>query len=188
MGSGHFERLYASSTDPWGYCTNDYEREKYARTLAALPEGPLGAVLEVGCSIGVFTEQLSPRCERLVAIDFSTRALRLARARLRGRGNVRLVRASFPEETPAGRWDLVVCSEVLYYLGEPELPGAVSWLAEQLKDGVCLVAVSWRGVGSSEPWRGDEVHDLLAAELASWHTLDNRQPGYRLDRFDGDGR
>ncbi|HEY5194956.1 MAG TPA: SAM-dependent methyltransferase [Solirubrobacteraceae bacterium] len=188
MGPERFERLYEASADPWGYCDSDYEREKYARTLAALPARPLGAVLEVGCSIGVFTEHLASRCERVVAVDFSPSALRLARARLRERRNVRLVQGSFPEEAPEGPWDVVVCSEVLYYLDEPALHAAVSWFAGQLRDGVCVVVVSWRGVGSSEPLRGDEVHDLLAGELAGWHALDDRQPGYRLDRFDGDAR
>ncbi len=188
MGSERFERLYEASADPWDYCGSDYEREKYARTLATLPAGPLGAVLEVGCSIGVFTGQLASHCEQVVAVDFSSRALALARARLRERGNVRLVQGSFPEEAPAGPWDVVVCSEVLYYLDEPALHAAVSWLGGQLRDGACVVTVSWRGAGTSEPLRGDEVHDLLAGELAGWHALDDRQPGYRLDRFDGDGR
>jgi SAM-dependent methyltransferase len=43
----------------------------------------------------------------------------------------------------------------------------------------------WRGSGREEPLLGDEVHDRLARELAGWHTLDARQDGYRLDRFDG---
>lgn len=186
VGPERFEQLYAASVDPWGYRDSAYEREKYARTLAALPARPLGAVLELGCSIGVFTERLASRCERVVAVDFSPRALQLAGARLAKRGNVRLLRGSFPEEAPAGRWDVVVCSEVLYYLDEAALQAAVSWLAGQLRDGACVVVVSWRGVGGSEPLRGDDVHDLLAVELARWHALDDRQSGYRLDRFDGD--
>jgi SAM-dependent methyltransferase len=188
MGPKRFERLYAASVDPWGYRDSEYEREKYGRTLAALPVRPLGAVLELGCSIGVFTERLASRCERVVAVDFSPRALQLAGARLAKRGNVRLVQGSFPEEALPGPWDVVVCSEVLYYLDEPALHTAVCWFAEQLRDGTCVVVVSWRGTDGGEPLRGDDVHDLLAVELARWHALDDRQPGYRLDRFDGDDR
>lgn len=188
IGPERFERLYEASPDPWGYRDSDYEREKYARTLAALPARPLGAVLEVGCSIGVFTERLASRCKHLVAVDFSALALQLAGGRLRNRGNVRLVQGSFPEEAPPGPWDVVVCSEVLYYLDERALHAAVSWLAGQLGDGACVVVVSWRGVGRSEPLRGDDVHDLLAVDLAGWHALDDRQAGYRLDRFEGHAR
>jgi SAM-dependent methyltransferase len=183
----HFERLYATSPDPWNYCASSYERAKYADTLGALPSGQLGRALEVGCSIGVFTEHLADRCRQVVAVDFSARALALARDRVGGIGNVRLEHASFPEKIPDGCWDVVVCSEVLYYLDRGALSTAVHWLREQLRSGACVVAVSWRGKGLDEPLRGDEVHDLLSRELAPWHTLDGRQPGYRLDRFQGDG-
>jgi SAM-dependent methyltransferase len=188
MGVEEFEGLYAASGDPWNYRDSDYEREKYARTIAALPSGTLGAALEVGCSIGVFTERLAERCEQVLAVDFSPRALKYARARLQGLENVSLAEASFPEQAPDGPWDLIVCSEVLYYLDELALQAALRWLARQLRTGACVVAVSWRGVGSGEPLRGDDVHDLVAKEFARWHVLDARRPGYRLDRFDGDGR
>jgi SAM-dependent methyltransferase len=183
-----FERLYEASPDPWGYCTSDYERAKYADTLAALAEPSYGLALEIGCSIGVFTGLLAERCERLVALDFSTGALSLARERLRGVRNVELVRASFPEETPPGSWELVVCSEVLYYLDRPTFARALEWLRAQLENGSTVVVVSWRGAGGTEPLTGDEVHDLLESRLAPWHALDARKPGCRLDRFDGHAR
>jgi 2-polyprenyl-3-methyl-5-hydroxy-6-metoxy-1,4-benzoquinol methylase len=179
-----FERLYHESPDPWGYRTSGYEQEKYAATLAALPKQSHGLCLEVGCSIGVFTGLLAARCEHVVAIDFSLTALQLARQHLEGVGNVDLLRATFPEETPAGSWDLIVCSEILYYLDKPALDEAIGWIKTQLGYGASVLAVSWRGVGREEPLRGDEVHDQLAQELADWHVLQARQAGYRLDRFD----
>jgi SAM-dependent methyltransferase len=179
-----FERLYQQSPDPWGYRTSVYEREKYQATLAALPQRSHGLCLELGCSIGVFTGLLAARCEHVVAIDFSLGALRLAGQHLREVRNVDLLRASFPEETPPGSWELIVCSEILYYLQEPALTEAVAWIKTQLAYGASIVAVSWRGVGREEPLLGDAVHDQLARELADWHTLDARQDGYRLDRFD----
>jgi SAM-dependent methyltransferase len=187
MQAARFERLYAESPDPWGYCTNDYEREKYAATLAALSPSPSGSALEIGCSIGVFTAQLAGRYERVLGIDFSPRALALAHARLGDSPNVQLRHASFPEQAPDGPWDAVVCSEVLYYLDEQSLGQATRWLSQQLRQGACVVAVSWRGTGVEEPLRGDDVHDLLACELARWHTFDGRQVGYRLDRFNSNG-
>ncbi len=171
--------------DPWNYLTSEYERKKYADTLAALPSRPIGRTLEVGCSIGVFTAELAPRCERLVAIDFAARALSLARERVGHLANTQLLQASFPEQVPPGPWDVIVCSEVLYYLDEQTLREAIRWLRTQLQEGSSLVAVSWRGRGAREPLRGDEAHDLLIAELSAWHVLDGRREGYRLDRFDG---
>jgi SAM-dependent methyltransferase len=180
-----FERLYQASADPWGYRTSSYERDKYAATLDALPRRSHKLCLEVGCSIGVFTRLLAARCEHVVAIDFSLSALELARQQLQDVGNVDLLRASFPEQTPPGSWDVVVCSEILYYLQPPALDEALGWIRAQLGCGASVLAVSWRGVGRDEPLLGDEVHDRLARELADWHALDARRDGYRLDRFDG---
>jgi SAM-dependent methyltransferase len=188
VNAERFERHYEASADPWNYRDSAYEHEKYAATLAALPSRSFDRALEVGCSIGVFSGLLAAHCRRLVAIDFSARAVALARERLGAQENVEVVQASFPEQVPGGDWDLIVCSEVLYYLDEPALASALDWLQAQLSSGATVVAVSWRGSGAEEPLLGDEVHDRLARRFASWHALDARHPGYRLDRFDGHGR
>jgi SAM-dependent methyltransferase len=182
--AARFDALYAQSDDPWGYETSAYEREKYAATLAAFPPGPIESILELGCSIGAFTALLAERCERVLALDFSERAIELARQRLSGVENVQLRKARFPEEAPNERFRVVLCSEILYYLDARALAHAISWLSEQLLHGTSVLVVSWRGVGREEPFLGDEVHDRLARELGVWHASDGRQEGYRLDRFD----
>jgi SAM-dependent methyltransferase len=179
-----FEALYARSADPWDYDTSAYEREKYRSTLDALPAGPIGSALEIGCSIGAFTQMLAALCARVVALDFSERALALARERLAGLANVELRQARFPDQTPVGDWDLVVCSEVLYYLEAGALARAIDWLRGQLLAGTSVLVVSWRGTGAHEPFLGDEVHDRMLRELGAWHAYDGRREGYRLDRYD----
>ncbi|HST56469.1 MAG TPA: SAM-dependent methyltransferase [Solirubrobacteraceae bacterium] len=180
-----FERLYERDVDPWGYDSRAYEREKYAATLAALGARSYGRALELGCSIGAFTELLSSRCGALTALDFSPRAVALARARTRLLTNVTIREAAFPEQVPAGSWDLVVCSEVLYYLDRATLERALDWLDMQLRGAAVVIAVSWRGSARTEPLTGDEVHERLTARFASSHALTGLHPGYRLDRFDG---
>jgi hypothetical protein len=182
--AARFERLFAASPDPWGYDSSAYESEKYAATLAALPPRVLGATLELACANGAFTALLAERCESVLAVDFSRHALEHAATRGLP-ANVELRAARIPDETPSGDWDLIVCSEILYYLKPEELLRTVRWLASQLELGACVLAVSWRGHGRDEPMLGDDVHDLLAVELRRWHTLDDRRPGFRLDRFDG---
>jgi SAM-dependent methyltransferase len=185
VGREFFDDLYSRSEDPWGFATSDYEREKYADTLAALGGARFARGLEVGCSIGVFTEQLAGVCGELVGIDVSERALAHARRRLRERPGITLEAVTFPEEMPIGPFDLVVCSEVLYYLDEDSFALAVARLRVALEHGASVVAVHWRPPTSSYPLRGDEVHDRLRAELGEWHAFDGRRPRYRLDRFEG---
>lgn len=178
-----FDDLYTRSADPWDFAGSLYERDKYAHTLAALGDARFGRALEVGCSIAVFTERLATVCDDLVGIDVSPLAVERARRRLRGLHGVKLAAMTFPEEMPDGPWDLVVCSEVLYYLDDGGFALAVDRLRAALEGGGHLLAVHWRPPTSRYPLGGDEVHDRLVGELGRWHRLDERRPRYRLDLF-----
>jgi SAM-dependent methyltransferase len=181
----YFERLYAEHADPWRFETSPYERAKYARTVAALGPRRFGLGLEVGCSIGVLTAMLAERCERLLAVDCSELAVERARRRLAGRPGVRVERRTLPEEMPAGPFDLIVCSEVLYYWSRDLLIEALAALRSALAPGGSLLAVHWRPRTRTYPLQGDEVHEILARELGDLRrgaSLTERR--YRLDRYD----
>ena len=78
-----FEKRYLEHGDYWNYEASDYERAKYGRTMdciLALRSGN-ASVLEVGCSVGVFTELLAAQFEQVTAIDISQEALALAARR-----------------------------------------------------------------------------------------------------------
>jgi len=64
LDAGYFDKIYAISPDPWGFTTRWYEARKYAISLALLPREHYGDAFEPGCSVGVFTELLAPRCDR----------------------------------------------------------------------------------------------------------------------------
>ncbi len=180
----YFEDLYARDADPWDFATSAYERGKYARTLDALGERRFGRALEIGCSIGVFTTLLAPRCEELVAVDVAEPAVVATRARLSTAYNVRVERRTLPEGLPAGPWDLIVASEVLYYWDRGLLLASLPRLEMALATGGSLLAVHWRPPTRTYPLGGDEVHDLLRASTTLAHGLSETEPRYRLDRFD----
>src|ERR1700722_19542894 len=112
----YFEDLYATNIDPWKFASSEYEREKYAQTLAALPEASYGRALEVGCSIGVLTHQLASRCQYLLAVDAARAPLEEARQRCQKLGNIEFVQMFVPGEWPQGEFALILLSEVVYYL------------------------------------------------------------------------
>lgn len=134
-----FDRLYRESADPWDYETSAYEAEKYARCLALLPPRRFARALEVGCSIGVMSESIARRCDSFLGLDFAPTAVERARAR-------RIPGAHFevgavPEAWPEGNWDLIVLSEVLYYLPPEKLDAVIRQVVDSLApDGACLVA------------------------------------------------
>ncbi len=187
LPASYFDRLYASDPDPWGFESSPYERDKYAATLAALgqPGRRFGRAFEAGCSIGVLTDLLAPRCDDLLAVDLSPPAVERARARLRDQPHVRVERRALPEELPDGGFDLVVFSEILYYWSAALLDAAMDDLANLIAPGGSLVAVHWRPRTRDYPQLGDEVHDRLAEGLGGLaHPLSVTEPQYRLDRWD----
>jgi 2-polyprenyl-3-methyl-5-hydroxy-6-metoxy-1,4-benzoquinol methylase len=110
----YFERRFRV-VDPWGFEHRAYEATKYARTLAALSRPRYSCALEMGCAEGVFTMQLAHHADALLAVDIADTALERARVRLRSIPHVRLQRHDVFADSLLGRFDLVVCSEVLCF-------------------------------------------------------------------------
>jgi predicted TPR repeat methyltransferase len=184
LGREYFERLYAESGDPWDFETSEYEQNKYTRTLAVLGERTFRRALEAGASIGVFTEMLAKRCEELLAVDVSVRAVVAARRRLSGLGHVRVERRTLPEEMPDGPFDLIVASEVLYYFPREEMLAILQGFERELARGGTLLAVHWRRETRTYPLQGDEVHELLAQNTRLQNKETIIEPDYRLDLFE----
>jgi len=184
LGREYFEGLYAKSDDPWNFEASEYEQNKYARTLAVLGERSFRRALEAGASIGVFTEMLSNRCDELLAVDVSERAVAAARRRLSGRRHVRVERRTLPEEMPDGPFDLIVASEVLYYFPREEMLTVLRGFERELARGGVLLAVHWRRETETYPLQGDEVHDLLVEHTRLLNRETIIEPDYRLDLFE----
>jgi cyclopropane fatty-acyl-phospholipid synthase-like methyltransferase len=178
----HFERLARESSDPWDCETSAYEQAKYRRTLEALPKRT-GSTLELGCSVGVFTQMLAPRCERLLAVDFSPTALEHARDRLAGAANVELRRTTLPEQTPEGPFETIVCAELLYYWTAPLVRDALGRLEDALAPGGTLLAVHWRHPDPRRQLTGDGVHRILRGETRLRWEEGEETPDYLLDRW-----
>ena len=180
----YFEALYASDPDPWRFASSDYERDKYAATLAALPKQLYRSGLEVGCSIGVLTAMLASRCRRLLALDVADEALAQARERCRALPQVTLARLQIPDETPSGSFDLIVLSEVVYYFDREDVRHLARYLNRALEPGGDLLLVHWTGA-TDYPISGDEATDLLIAGLdfTAQPLAASRHERYRLDLF-----
>ncbi len=181
MDADDFEARYSADSDPWRYETSDYERNKYQATLAACGPGPFSSAIELGGSIGVFSSLLARRCTSLVTLDFSPTAVRLARKRLASLDNVQALIGRIPEDLPSGRFDLVVASEVLYYLTKAELDATVEWIGSALRRGGRLVCVHWRRPGPERPLSAEAVHATVdEASTLIWMKSDSTDD-YLLD-------
>lgn len=181
-GPETFDRIYADDPDPWRFNSSSYEREKYTRTLAMLQHRHFGDALEVGCSIGVFTRLLSQHCDRLLAVDVAEVALAAARQNCVGRPWVRIERRQIPADWPTGLFNLIVLSEVLYFLGSADIVRSARCTAASLRPAGLALLVNWTGP-TDTPCTGNEAAELFeraaAPDLRALRRV--RRGTYRLD-------
>lgn len=159
----YFERIYRDADDPWGFATRRYEQRKYALTVAALPRERYQRAFEPGCSFGVLTELLAPRCDALFACDVVPSVVERARAQVARFDHVEVAIEAIPDASPSGSFDLAVLSEVLYYLSADALREFLTQLVERTTADAHVVAVHFRG-RTDYPLSGDAVHRALRAD------------------------
>jgi SAM-dependent methyltransferase len=191
LDPGYFRDRYAASADPWGLAERWYEARKYALTVALLPRERYGAAFEPGCSVGVLTAQLAPRCDQLLACDAVPDAVAAARVRAAGLPGVRVEQRVIPDDWPPGSFDLIVLSELLYYFDDADLGQVLGLGIGSLRPGGQILAVHWRHPAPDHPRTGDEVHEDLAAHPALARLARYRDPDFTAEvytRADGDLR
>jgi SAM-dependent methyltransferase len=176
-----FEERYRTEGDPWGTLSDPSEQEKAAATLEACGDGPFERVCDLGTGIGVLAAALAPRSSALIALDGAPTAVAQAIRRLAPWPHARAQVAVLPGDLPAGRFDLVVASELLYYLSPSDLETTLDWLERALLPGGRVVAVHWTGSALDMRQSGHDVHARLAARPALEHVDGRRGETYRLD-------
>jgi SAM-dependent methyltransferase len=183
LGGGHFNELYEQSADPYSFATRWYERRKYAVSMALLPWPRYRSGFEPGCSIGELTALLAPRCETLLSCDGATAAVATAKARVAQFPQVsveqRTVPGDWPQDAGAGApFDLIVLSELLYYLSDEDLARTVGRAVDSLAPGGTLLAVHWRRPVAFHPQTGNQAHAALAARPELTLRADHREPDF----------
>lgn len=185
LSQAYFDNIYRVSDDPWQFATSEYERSKYQATLAALPNERYANAFEIGCSIGVLSAMLAHRCDRLLSVDASELPLKQARERLAVFPQVTVRQMSIPGQFPDGQFDLILLSEVGYYLSLNDLRQAQHRMLDHLRPGGHLLLVHWTPFVPDYPLTGDQVHEAfleLTAPGQPLHSLlSQRNEQYRLD-------
>jgi len=118
-----FDTLFGLADDPWVYSLMPYEQRKQAQLTAAIP--PCARVIvEVGCADGQNVAALARLfpASKVIGIDISERAIATATSRIRHQTNAMVARADAQSVAQVldefrGQVDVLVLSEVLYYLG-----------------------------------------------------------------------
>jgi SAM-dependent methyltransferase len=183
LNTEYFRDRYAASADPWGLAERWYEARKYAVSVALLPRQHYGTAFEPGCSIGVLTAMLAPRCDALLACDAVPDAVASARARTTGLPGVHVEQRTIPDQWPPGSFDLIVLSELLYYFDDADLGQVLGLGLGSLRPGGQLLAVHWRHPAPDHPRTGDEVHQGLAAHAGLARLACYRDPDFTAEMY-----
>lgn len=161
----YFAKLYADNSDPWDYENRWYEQRKRVICLSMLPHPHFTNAIELGCSNGVFSQVLAQRCDQLTCVDGQAEAVKVANERLKNLSHVQVVQGLIPQDLPSQRFDLIVVSEILYYLKTEELKEVIAWLNTALTDKGVILACHWRYPIKGFELTGDNVHEILQQQL-----------------------
>lgn len=154
-----FAERYRADADPWDLDGSWYERRKRDVVLSSLPRETYRLAAEPGCGPGALTRELAGRCDRLVATDVVEEAVAAAAAAVVDAPGVQVRRCDVddPRALPDGA-DLVVLSELLYYLPTGRVGAVLDRAAAALRPGGDLVVVHWRHWPAEAPADAAEVH------------------------------
>ncbi|WP_107658833.1 SAM-dependent methyltransferase [Nocardia suismassiliense] len=182
LAADYFEDMYTHDPDPWGFTTDWYEQRKRALIMGALPKARYHNAFEPGCSIGTLSVELTERCDRLVCTDIAAQALDSAAKRIDRlpeslRGAVEFRRWALGEQWPHEHFDLIVLSEVCYYLDSTTLRTVFGQAVQHLESNGTLLCVHWRRKVPEYPLSGDHVHAIARTTqgltaLAGYHDED----------------
>lgn len=181
MPAAYFDDLYRRSSDPWRFRSRWYEKRKRALLLACLPRDRFDVAFEPGCANGELTAELAVRCRTVLATDSAARAVELARQRVAALANVTVRQASIPDDWPGCALDLIVLSEVAYYLDRDALADLVRRVQSSVGSDGIVVACHWRHRVADYPLGGDAVHHLLGTWLRMHRLCNHEEPDFLLD-------
>jgi predicted TPR repeat methyltransferase len=178
-----FEAKYQRQRDPWNFASDVYEQGRYQQIVRALSHRHYAVAFEPGCSIGVLTEQLAAMCRKVHAIDISPSAAESARKRCGHLAHVEITSGPLSGLIPCEPLDLIVFSEIGYYLSEVQLDELAKTLMNRLTPGGVFLASHWTGNSEDHLISGDRVHEILRAVDGLVHEHSEYHPCFRLDRW-----
>lgn len=181
--ASYFDRMWSTGPDPWDHGGRFYEHRKYALTASVLSVERYHAAFEPGCATGILTALLAPRAERYLATDRHERAVEVTRQRVEALPHVAVRQGTIPDDWPDATFDLVVLSEVLYYLDAAGVSACLDRAAASTVGDAELVAVHFREPVVEHTLSGDAVHDLIAGHPAWRREVEHREARFLLEVF-----
>jgi len=190
-GNRFVVRLYFNwryrNEDPYDVTRSGYEKEKYARTMEALSfKDRFASVLEIGCGEGHLTEMLAGRADWVLAADISDLAISRAKKKYINLTNVEFRRFDVLNDGLEEKFELVLCSEVLFYFEKDQLPNVVERVAGWTRLGGFVALAHARALSDDvsgvelKKFGAKTIHELFINDARFEVFSDKEQPEYRI--------
>lgn len=189
--SEHFQHLYEQNNDPWQVRQRWYEQRKRALLLASLPSPHYHHAFEPACGNGELTAALARRADCVTASDLSPAAVELTRNRVAGlpAGRVSVACQRVPQDWPVGAaFDLIVISEMAYYLDADELEQLRANCVNSLGLSGALVLCHWRRPIGDGRQDADAIHAAFDAIPQLHRVSRHEEADFLLDVWSPDPR
>ena len=176
----HLQALYADGDDPWDFRTSVYEHDKFRATAQSLLRPAYASALELGCGNGELARHIAPRCRTYTGVDAVACALDAAR---RAVPAGHFVQTYLPCDLPRGPHDLIVLSEVLYFLCHDGLLSLGQQILRRWPAAE-VIAVTWLGP-TGNALQGEAALAAFVDAVSPRMTATSlaRTENYRIDRM-----
>ena len=116
-------------------------------------------VLDAGCGSGVVSHHLAGKCEKVVGIDTSQEAIEFATGKF-GSSTLSFTNCKLQAASFAGRFDLIVCFEVLEHLEPTDVQGVLNEFFTSANTGakLCITVPNSRSLWPLIEWILDSFH------------------------------
>ena len=177
----YFDALYSDNSDPWQ--TRWYEKRKRDMCLAVLPKAQYHNAIELGCGNGVFSALLASRCQALLSMDGNKHAVQLAKQRLADSSHGSVIQGVIPDALPTAKshFDLIIISEILYYLSPNDIDIVITWITQNLAVGGTLLCCHWRYAIDGFVMTGETVHQRLCQAFNKISNAVEPKQGQHID-------
>ncbi len=186
MPASYFDKMFEASEDPWAFRARWYEKRKRALTMACLLQQQYHRVFEPGCANGELSLALAERSVSFLGQDMCERAVALARARLAHQRGAEVRIGEVPRDWPSGHFDLIVLSELGYYLDEEQWRYVIELAQQSLGPHGTLLACHWLHPIEGCPMDGHRVHQLLHEQLTLHHNVRHAEADFLLEVWSTD--
>lgn len=174
----HLHGLYAGTDDPWGFESSPYEQEKFTATRRALSRSGYRAAFELGCGNGQLARHLVATAARYTGMDAVETALAAARKTVPAGI---FLKGYYPCPLPDDSFDLVVLSEILYFLDHTTIRLLAADIAGRWPAAEIL-CVTYLGPSGHDLQGAEAVSAFIPALQTHRFTQVARTEGYRIDR------